>query len=548
MGDPLRILEGDCISQMRLLPAESVHCIITSPPYWGLRDYKIPPSIWGGKEKCRHVWGSDIKTDRRGFHTKSSTLQGSQPPDARHSTRGHHCAKCGAWQGTFGLEPSAGLYVEHSVLIFREAWRVLRKDGTLWLNLGDTFAPTGGDRRDHGNGFNSIVGRTADAAMPRSGRIEQQRHFKAAGLKGGDLVGIPWRIALALQADGWYLRRDNIWYKRNPMPESVSGWQWEKHRIKTKVGQTKDLHPSRLGGQDKSRSHVFGTHNGMKAFEHAAEYIDCPGCVKCEPNGGLILKRGNWRCTTSHEYVFQFSKSSSYFCDAQAAREKTSGNAHHRGSGVNPKAKLSGRGSRMNKDHDPSHQTPGRIKSKQNRSFSAAVNSLVTNRNMRSVWNIPTKPYRGAHFATFPPDLVRPIVRAGSPSRCCSKCGGPFAPIVERGEPLRAQQRACGSDLNGAYLGQATKAFELHGAQNASDVKARILAGMVEKRVVGYRQTCQCVDAGEAKAVVLDIFAGSGTVGQVSIEEGREVILIEISTQYVPMIRQRCEVTVPLGL
>lgn len=537
----LTIIEGHAIDQMRALPAESVHLIVTSPPYWGLRDYKIPPSIWGGDSSCDHDFvDKTVKRENRrglGLATSEASIRGGGKKAAKvgwqEFTSGF-CSKCGAWRGAFGLEPSPHLYIEHAVLIFREAWRVLRNDGTLWLNLGDSFCPGGGDRRDHGNGFNSIVGPSADAAMPRGGRMEQNRQLKSAGLKAGDLVGIPWRIALALQADGWYLRRDNIWFKPNPMPESVSGWRWEQHRIKVKSCPV-----ARRGLNGNTQSEIE---------TNAAEYVACTGCDKCAPNDGLILRRGNWRCTTSHEYVFQFSKSANYFCDAEAAREKTSGTAHDRGHGVNPKAKQSGRNSRMKKDQDPGHQTPGRIHAKQNRSFSAAVNGLVTNRNLRSVWKIPTRAYRGAHFATFPPALVRPIIKAASPLRCCRGCGAPFAPVVKRGEADRAQQRACGGDSNGEYFGTATKEFALHGAQNASAVKARILAGMVAKEVIGYRPTCSCPDTGDfgVPAVILDPFAGSGTVGEVGQELGRAVILIEISAAYVPLIRRRCEVMTPL--
>lgn len=549
MTDLLTILEGDAIEQMRTLPAEHFHTIITSPPYWGLRDYKIPPSVWGGDSNCRHKWGATERTIWAN-KIKGPNARGLNGDDRCLLTKQHGewCQRCGAWSGAFGLEPSAQLYVDHAVSIFREAMRVLRKDGTLWVNIGDSFAPTGGDRRGHGNGFNSIVGATADAAMPRGGRIEQARNLKGAGLKGGDLVGMPWRVALALQADGWYLRRDNIWFKPNPMPESVMGWRWEKHRIKVKAGWTKDNHPSAQGGSDKSRSGAYGSHNGEKPSENAAEYVECPGCAKCEGNGGLILRRGNWRCTTSHEYVFQFSRSANYFCDAEAARERTTGNAHDRGAGVNPKAKRAGKNSRMAVDRDPAHNTASQIRHKQNVSFSAAVRGTVGDRNMRSVWRVPTFSYRGAHFATFPAKLIRPIVAAASPVKCCAGCGAPFAPVVERGEARAAQKRACGGDLNGHYHGQATKEFELHGAQNASSVKARILAGMVEKTVIGYRATCSCVSLGSSPARVLDMFGGSGTVGEVSIELGRSVVLIEIASQYIPLIRKRCSVMAPLGL
>lgn len=546
-SDLLTIIEGNALERMAELPDRSVHVIVTSPPYWGLRDYKIPASIWGGDAKCKHRWGASLRTvwANRVPGPNGARLNGKHSQQ-RPKTTGPFCSKCGAWRGVFGLEPSSQLYVEHAVLLFREAYRILRNDGTLWLNLGDSFAPTGGDRRDHV--CNWGVRQKSDASSPRMGRIEQSRHLKASGLKGGDLVGIPWRVALALQGDGWYLRRDNIWFKPNPMPESVRGWSWERHVIKVKAGWTKENHPSALGGSDKSRSGCFGSHNGTKASDNAAEFVDCPGCDKCRDSGGLILRKGNWRCTTSHEYVFQFSKTPSYFCDAEAARERTTGNAHDRGRGVNPKAKRAGRNSRMAVDRDPAHSSASAIQHKQNVSFSAAVRGITGDRNMRSVWRVPTFSYRGAHFATFPAKLIRPIIQASTSARCCPSCLAPFAPVVLKGERRAAQQRACGSDANGVYAGQATKEFELHGAQNASAVKARILAGMVERKVVDYKATCQCGVEGWVPAVVLDMFGGSGTVGEVSLELGRRAILIEIASQYIPLIKRRCEVVLPLGL
>lgn len=531
MKADVTILEGHAITQMRDMPAESVHLIVTSPPYFGLRDYNIPGCVWGGGEDCRHIWGARGKKVLRGAVGNKSTIDSDQDPKGgrlQSRSTGDFCGKCGAWRGAFGLEPSPAMYVEHSVMIFREAWRVLRKDGTLWLNLGDSFAPTGGDRRDHGNGFNSIVGPTADAAMPRTGRIEQGKHLKAAGLKPGDLMGIPWRVAFALQADGWYLRRDNVWAKKNPMPESVSGWRWEKHRIKVKAGWTKETHPNALGGSDKTRSGAFGSNGGVVQSENAAEYEECPGCDKCNENGGLILRRGNWRCTTAHEYVFQFSKSPNYFCDAEAAREKST----QRASGNKKRFVASKNGER------------GRINNHLGSSIPYQPNP--SGRNLRSVWNIPTQPYRGAHFATFPADLVRPIIKAASPLKCCGLCLAPFAPVVERGEALRAQQRACGGDAQGLYFGEATKDFATNGAQNASAVKARILAGMVEKNVVGWRPTCGCGSSTPpVPGVVLDIFAGSFTTCAVAIEQGRQAIGIEINAKYIELGKQRCNAVTP---
>lgn len=261
---------GGALEVLPQMPAESVHCCVTSPPYWQLRDYGV--------------------------------------------------------DGQLGLEPTVAEYVEALVAIFREVRRVLRDDGTLWLNLGDKYV---GAR-------NGTIGSTSMLSSDRNHRATREAHRKGGGATAGncpdlkykDLIGLPWRVAFALQADGWYLRSDIIWEKPTAMPESV----------------------------------------------------------KDRPTG-------------SHEYVFLLSKSQRYYYDAEAIMEPVTGGAKPRGHGVHPKAR------------EDAQQ--GRVKA--NTSFSAAVRGLVERRNKRSVWRVQSVPYRGAHFATFPPALVRPCILAGSP-------------------------------------------------------------------------------------------------------------------------------------
>jgi DNA modification methylase len=199
-----------------------VQIVVTSPPYWGLRDYGLPPLIWGGDAACVHEWGyAQIAND--GVKTRWT----HNPESLRDQTPGreaaHTCLHCHAWRGCLGLEPTPELYVEHLVTVFREVRRVLRDDGTLWLNLGDSYATSvrgeGGTER----------GLHAD----RRTRYDLNQHFAPLhvrhGLKPKDLVGIPWRVAFALQADGWYLRADIIWAKPNPMPESVTDRPTKAH-------------------------------------------------------------------------------------------------------------------------------------------------------------------------------------------------------------------------------------------------------------------------------------------------------------------------------
>jgi len=194
-GGPTILLKSDA----RYIPLKdrSIQCVVTSPPYWGLRDYGLPPSVWGGSDECDHAW-----------------VQGDGGPTL--------CELCEAWLGTFGLEPTPEQFVQNLVEIFREVRRVLRDDGTLWLNLGDSYA-TGA-----GQGYVPGGGGQGNRWKRKTGHWQPNR-MKIPGLKPKDLIGIPWRAAFALQADGWWLRSDIVWAKKNPMPESVKDRPTRSH-------------------------------------------------------------------------------------------------------------------------------------------------------------------------------------------------------------------------------------------------------------------------------------------------------------------------------
>lgn len=264
----VQIIAGDCIESMRAMPADSVHTCVTSPPYFGLRDYGV--------------------------------------------------------DGQIGLEPTPDEFVAALVEVFREVRRVLRDDGTLWLNLGDSYARTGGTDRK--------VSKTARVGSTRNtlGQMKDRTQVAPQGLKDKDLIGIPWRVAFALQADGWYLRQDIIWHKPNPMPESVRD-----------------------------------------------------------------------RCTKAHEYIFLLSKSPRYYFDADAIKEPAV-------SGATGRAASFKRGGSKRAQPIPG-QAYGTHRPDRD---DVAYNET---RNRRSVWTVSTKPFKGAHFATFPPDLIEPCVLAGCP-------------------------------------------------------------------------------------------------------------------------------------
>lgn len=254
------ILVGDVMDMLATLPANHVDCVVTSPPYWGLRDY-------------------------------------------------------GA-EGQIGLEKTPELFIGHMRMVFEQVRRVLKPEGTLWLNLGDSYS-------------NATVGKRSGGTLNqwknggrRDPNVNEPSTQRSAGMPSKNLMGIPWRMALALQSDGWFLRQDIIWHKPNPMPESVRD-----------------------------------------------------------------------RCTKAHEYIFLLAKSERYYFDHQVIKEKAKPGVKPAGNKVQPNQ---GRLIKEGWSLDPARSVP-------------------EYRNKRSVWSVTTKPFKGAHFATFPPGLIEPCILAGCP-------------------------------------------------------------------------------------------------------------------------------------
>ena len=218
------IYHGHVLDALKTLPDESVHCCVTSPPYWGLRDYGIEPQVWDGSD-CEHVWGNELISQANDSNRVSMGWSTGENPAAKvkgeKSSQGQFCQLCGAWRGSLGLEPTPELFVSHIVQIFREVRRVLRKDGTCWVNLGDSYAS--GNRSDYGS-FQPDSKQATHSAIKFSPRPPQPTNIKPK-----DLVGIPWMVAFALRADSWYLRSDIIWNKPNPMPESCKDRPTKAH-------------------------------------------------------------------------------------------------------------------------------------------------------------------------------------------------------------------------------------------------------------------------------------------------------------------------------
>jgi len=246
-----QIINADVRQALKELPAASAHMVCTSPPYWGLRAYQTEPQVWGGETDCEHVWGAEMPRAgseyREGLSTsvfagredkaeireafakprRTRKTTDVKNPDSKQATNkgaqygangGQFCQLCGAWRGELGSEPTLELFIAHLVEVFREVKRVLRDDGTCWVNLGDSYASsTKGD------------GGASDKQDNNRGSRFGKRRMDIAGLKPKDLCGVPWKWVFAMQADGWWLRSDIIWHKPNPMPESVTDRPTKSH-------------------------------------------------------------------------------------------------------------------------------------------------------------------------------------------------------------------------------------------------------------------------------------------------------------------------------
>lgn len=542
------------MTRLREMTSESVHMCWVSPPYWGLRSYGTEPQIWGGDADCAHEWGEEQRTAWANAVSGPSN-RGKNGDDYRQETKttGPFCQLCGAWCGEHGLEPSFGLWLQHEVEIFSEVHRVLRNDGTLWLNIGDAYATAP-------NGRSAAAG----AIHGRDDRTFRDKPFTTVGgvFKSKDRLMMPARLAIALQETGWYLRDEIIWRKPNPMPCSVDDRTTPAHEMMylfSKVGRATFWWHRDGRGARKQPKPDYRWIDAKTGEERATE----PRRWKSAKHDG----KPRWQ-------RINLWTGDDYFYDQFAIKEPVSDNTHARishsaltnfadatRSGPNsrlrhdangtprPRKKVGGwatgsdHSAISHASHESGWKSPGvnpkadqprDIGGKQNASFVAATSAaLVADRNKRSVWDIVLEPFKGAHFATAPTKLVEPCVLAGTSEKgVCPHCGAPWVRQIGKGRPLDEWRRACGGDTDGEYHGQATKDYESARAQNASDVKRRILEGMVEDVHLGWSPTCGCDDNEPVSATVLDPFGGAGTTGLVAARFRRHAILIELNPDY----------------
>lgn len=415
------IHHGDVFDVLPTLPAQSVHCVVTSPPYWGLRDYGVP--------------------------------------------------------GQLGLEPTPELFVERMVQAFAQVHRVLRDDGTLWLNMGDSYQ----NAKGQAGGVDPKQPARRHGLRP----MDVERHD---GIKPKDLVGVPWMLAFALRSAGWYLRAEIIWAK---------------------------------------------------------------GVSFCDAYAGSVMpESAQDRPTRSHEQVFLLTKRPRYFYDAEAVREVgvfPAGTMAAKGSGTREGNRRGGAPkTAASEPQDRQRRIVDRIKAAREAGapHEAGIGRVGPDgyaiydgtRNLRTVWTISPKPFREAHFATFPPDLVVPCIKAGTSEKgVCAVCGAPWRRLVEK-EPIPEDVRA---DFEAARQRSA----EDHGRGDGFTTRRpNFQRGRGQTT---WEPTCDH-GADVIPATVMDCFSGAGTVGAVCGGLQRRYVGIELNAEYIQIAERRIATVAPL--
>jgi DNA modification methylase len=330
--------------------------------------------------------------------------------------------------GSLGLEPTPALYIEHMVAVFREVRRVMRKDASCWINIGDSYAGASGN-----NGW-----RSGDPDNPRNSKQHNRNGLGfVAGIKPKDLLGIPWALAFALREDGWYLRSEIIWAKKAPMPEGVTD-----------------------------------------------------------------------RPTSATEKVFLLTKSPRYFYDAEAVKEEASGRAPG--------------------NIERAYEHMGGTKA------GLANIGPATSRNMRSWWLLGPEPFPEAHFGTYPTEIPRRCIKAGTSERgVCPKCGAPWIRMVDR--QLVATRGNVGEDV------KHREPMNNDRGQKWGDTNS--VYGHYDSQTIGWHPGCLCVGENPnlpaVPATILDPFLGAGTTALVADQLGRNCIGIELNPSYAEMSERR---------
>jgi DNA modification methylase len=369
------------------------------------------------------------------------------------------------------------MYVDHLLEIFAEVWRVLRDDGTLWLNLGDSYAGGGGGNYGDGKSVRSQGGQQITNVRNRRDWLD------ASGYKAKDLMGIPWMVAFALRADGWYLRSDVIWHKPNVMPSSVRDRPTSAHEYVFLFTKRAKYHYDQEAVAEDAVGKTVHDLTGSGSNGRA----NVPGLPK---------QNGNRKALHGPTYSrHRFS------VDGGQSLSEPTGKRNRR--------------------------TVWKVDEELWSQFIVWLDERDADHS--SVWSISTKSFKGAHFAVFPPELARICILAGTSPYCCGTCGAPWRRVVERTPmvvregPTRQAQKDASPGANGRTAVSGT------------------MLSPPSSTTVDFEATCEHAYDATGRCAVLDPFAGASTVGVVCAELGLDYVGCEIVDDYVNMGKERIE-------
>jgi len=423
-----KIYQGNSLEVLKTFPNESINCIMTSPHYWALRDYgNTTEQIWDEKEGCEHDWYSKNRKIHSGTIKEKNIITAIEKQQYKTDwkVQDNFCLKCNAWRGQLGLEPTFDLYIKHLCDIFDEVKRVLRKDGTCWVNIGDTYGGSG-NSSGHTEETTNCGKITKDYGASKGNQ-------KATKGMEKSLCNIPARFSIEMQNRGWILRNVLIWHKPNCMPSSV-----------------KD------------------------------------------------------RFTVDFEYLFFFVKSKKYFFETQYEPSEYEDRDKRRKYGY--KGKIINDGYR--------NELPNR------NAEEFAKKNCPDFRNKRAVWTITTKPFKEAHFATYPEELCETPIKAGCPEFVCNQC----SKIKE----IKKIKKIIHNRVNSR-----------NDAKVRPDNLERIPNNWKPREILETKEiSCNC-DAGFSGGIVLDPFFGAGTTGLVALKQNKNFIGIELNKSYIEIAEKR---------
>lgn len=443
----------------------SVNCVVSSFPYFNLRSYDLEPIIIGGQADCQHEWGKLNPPGHPGQVNQTKWKDVDAVRDGQNADTGQLCHICGAFFGDFGLEPSIALHIANAVAVCREIKRILHPTGVFWLNYGDSYSTSR-------NGRSAADSKAAGS----DDRTFRDKPFTVDEIPAKNLCLIPERIAIALQDDGWYVRSIAPWVKRNAMPSSVTDRPGTAHEVILMLTKSAryffDMEnvrrPNTLKERLKGREPDFAPHrhipNGASFGNNNRAGGDGVGF---HPNGRALR--------TSD---FFFDSLDAYIHHLETVRDKG--------------------GMMLDDDGAPA--------------------AFVVN----------PRGYRFAHYATYPVELVSPMIRCSTSEKgICPKCGNPWIRVLDRPKTGRAETA---HPMDDDYVNGKSTARSL--AEKRQAYREMGMEGPPPTQPLGWRPSCNCNTGEPISAVILDPFCGSGAAGEAARELGRRFIGIDLSAKY----------------